>query len=52
MSAVMPSAPAPAPAPAPVTAFEDEDADDVEPVALPKKTTGTKKAIVKKVVTK
>jgi hypothetical protein len=46
MSAVMPSAPAP------VTAFEDEDADDVEPVALPKKATVTKKAIVKKVVGK
>ena len=49
MSAVMPS---PAPAPAPVAAFEDDDADDVEPVALPKKATVTKKAIVKKVVGK
>lgn len=46
MSAVMPSAPAPA------AAFEDDDADDVEPVALPKKATVTKKAIVKKVVGK
>lgn len=46
MSAVMPS-----PAPAPVAAFQDdEDAEDVEPVAVPKKMTGTKKAIVKKIV--
>jgi hypothetical protein len=44
MSAVMPSAP--------VAAFEDDDADDVEPVAVPKKATVTKKAIVKKVVNK
>jgi hypothetical protein len=43
MAAVMP-------APAPVAAFQDEDADDVEPVAVPKKATVTKKAIVKKVV--
>jgi hypothetical protein len=44
MSAVMPAAP--------VAAFQDEDADDVEPVAVPKKATVTKKAIVKKVVGK
>ena len=42
MAAVMP-----APAPA-----VDEDAEDVEPVAVPKKATATKKAIVKKVVGK
>lgn len=44
MAAVMP-----APAPAAVV---DEDAEDVEPVAVPKKATVTKKAIVKKVVGK
>jgi hypothetical protein len=30
----------------------DEDADDVEPVAVPKKTTVTKKTVVKKAVGK
>lgn len=44
MAAVMP-----APAPAPVV---DDDAEDVEPVAVPKKAVATKKAIVKKVVGK
>ena len=45
MAAVMP-------APAPSPAVADEDAEDVEPVAVPKKATVTKKAIVKKVVGK
>ena len=38
--------------PAPAPAIQDEDAEDVEPVAVPKKATATKKAIVKKVVGK
>jgi hypothetical protein len=45
LAAMMPAAPAPAP-------VADEDADDVEPVQVPKKTTVTKKAIVKKTVGK
>lgn len=44
MAAVMPS-------PAPAPSFE-EDAEDVEPVALPKKTTVTKRTVVKKTVAK
>lgn len=43
MAAVMP-------APAPTPSIQDDDAEDVEPVAVPKKATVTKKAIVKKVV--
>ena len=45
LAAMMPQAPAPAP-------VADEDAEDVEPVQVPKKTTVTKKAIVKKTVGK
>jgi hypothetical protein len=45
MAAVMP-------APAPAPSVQDDDAEDIEPVAVPKKATVTKKAIVKKVVGK
>jgi hypothetical protein len=38
--------------PAPAPAVADEDADDVEPVAVPKKVTKTTKSVVKKLVTK
>ncbi len=38
--------------PAPAPSIQDDDAEDVEPVAVPKKATATKKAIVKKVVGK
>lgn len=52
LTAMMPSAPAPAPAPAPVAQpTMDDDAEDYEPVAVPKKpTTITTKKIVKKSV--
>ncbi len=45
MAAVMP-------APAPAPAVADDDAEDIEPVAVPKKTTVTKKTVVKKTVGK
>ncbi len=48
VAAVMPkAAPAPAPAPAPAT-VDDEEGDDVEPVAAPKKTIVKKKVVPKK----